>query len=208
MRIITINNIEVTIIAEKSLKPRNTKRRDGSFKGKTILCVVCNKPKFIRNEDLETGRSLAHLGCSNKIKFRFKHNDPELSRNIVLDNIINKLRHQAKRRKIKLLLTREQVADLVFENCCYCNQEPNQLYYEYKIKYNGIDRVNNNLDYSVDNCVPCCINCNRAKANLTLEEFTDWVSRVSMALTNNWAPFNDNKEKGPINLEGMRDYIL
>jgi hypothetical protein len=47
-----------------------------------------------------------------------------------------------------------------------------------KYIYNGIDRVNNNFGYLIDNCVTCCTNCNVAKMARTQEEFNSWNQRV------------------------------
>ena len=45
--------------------------------------------------------------------------------------------------------------------------------------YNGIDRVDNTRGYTLDNVVPCCFKCNRAKDTMTKEEFLEWVGRVA-----------------------------
>ena len=37
--------------------------------------------------------------------------------------------------------------------------------------FNGIDRKNNNLGYTYDNCVTACTTCNKAKNSMTIEEF-------------------------------------
>lgn len=44
--------------------------------------------------------------------------------------------------------------------------------------YNGIDRVNNNLGHTPENCVPCCINCNFAKSDMTFIDFQNWIKRI------------------------------
>jgi 5-methylcytosine-specific restriction endonuclease McrA len=44
--------------------------------------------------------------------------------------------------------------------------------------YNGLDRIDSNLGYSVANCVPCCTKCNYAKGNMTLLEFKEWLSKA------------------------------
>lgn len=36
-----------------------------------------------------------------------------------------------------------------------------------------IDIIDNNKGYIVDNIIPCCIVCNRAKGNMSLEEFEE-----------------------------------
>ncbi len=44
--------------------------------------------------------------------------------------------------------------------------------------YNGIDRLDNALGYTLDNCVPCCKRCNQAKNNMGLKEFRAWLVRA------------------------------
>ena len=44
--------------------------------------------------------------------------------------------------------------------------------------YNGLDRVDNEKGYTIDNVVPCCKHCNYAKRNRSVEEFIDWIAQV------------------------------
>lgn len=37
--------------------------------------------------------------------------------------------------------------------------------------YNGIDRVDSDGDYTIDNCVPCCKICNRMKVDTPVADF-------------------------------------
>ena len=46
------------------------------------------------------------------------------------------------------------------------------------ILYNGIDRIDSSQGYFKDNVGSCCKTCNRAKSNLSLVEFKDWISKV------------------------------
>lgn len=39
-------------------------------------------------------------------------------------------------------------------------------------KYNGLDRKDNSLGYTIDNCVPCCTVCNRGKNSMG---YNDWI---------------------------------
>ena len=59
---------------------------------------------------------------------------------------------------------------LIKGNCHYCGKEPN--------KYNGIDRVNNELGYIDSNCVSCCSFCNMEKNDLPVEYFLKWVLKL------------------------------
>jgi len=43
----------------------------------------------------------------------------------------------------------------------------------------GIDRVDNNVGYIIDNCVPCCTICNLAKRNLNVDEFQKWAGNLA-----------------------------
>lgn len=44
--------------------------------------------------------------------------------------------------------------------------------------YNGIDRLNNDEGYTVENTVTCCSVCNRAKHTMGFEAFRAWIARV------------------------------
>lgn len=68
-------------------------------------------------------------------------------------------------------------------NCHYCGIEPLQKKFANKSSYghylyNGLDRVNSDIGYTLDNIVPCCKQCNFSKRTHTYEEFYSWVKRV------------------------------
>jgi hypothetical protein len=49
---------------------------------------------------------------------------------------------------------------------CYLCGKPNTV-----IHHNGIDRVDNNNGYILDNCKSCCGDCNYMKKTFTIESF-------------------------------------
>lgn len=81
-------------------------------------------------------------------------------------------------------------------NCYYCDAPPanssNYYKYDYKNKiksstyrvengtfiYNGLDRIDSSKIHDLDNVVPCCAHCNRAKMARTQPDFLDWIERV------------------------------
>lgn len=75
-------------------------------------------------------------------------------------------------------------------NCYYCNEPPSnyQNGAEKKssqnmkdnghFRYNGLDRIDNSLLHSKENCVACCKYCNYAKRERTTKEFKAWVMRL------------------------------
>lgn len=50
---------------------------------------------------------------------------------------------------------------------------------KYTVPCCGIDRVDSNKQYTVDNCVPCCITCNVMKNALTLEQFNEHILHLA-----------------------------
>lgn len=80
--------------------------------------------------------------------------------------------------------------DLSFEHflgltsgCCYyCGVEPRQIHsnvhWNGSYIYNGIDRNNNALGYTVENSVPCCKRCNIAKMDTEEKDFLEHVRKV------------------------------
>ena len=94
----------------------------------------------------------------------------------------------AKRRGYDFNLTEEQFKEMTQKDCYYCGAKPNQFFkqkyhnnyrkFNGDFIYNGLDRIDSNKGYTIDNIVPCCSICNYAKHNLTLQEFQDWIEKV------------------------------
>ena len=73
------------------------------------------------------------------------------------------------------------------QNCYYCDSTPSNLI-TYRGKnsftfryfmYSGLDRLNNDIGYTRQNVVPCCIICNRAKNSMPFKDFIDWLNRLT-----------------------------
>lgn len=94
----------------------------------------------------------------------------------------------AKKRNLKFELNKKEFKHITSLECYYCGAKPKQTSTHgtgdeesknYAIyTYNGIDRIDNNLGYTIDNCVPCCKTCNSAKMDLTILKFLDWVKQI------------------------------
>lgn len=96
---------------------------------------------------------------------------------------LNSYRTRCKIDKIEFNLSIEKFRELVSKNCHYCGKEPQKLAKRSKtqngtIYVNGIDRVNNNKGYLIDNVVTCCKWCNRMKSNYPLEEFKEHIKQI------------------------------
>src|ERR1700736_188506 len=82
----------------------------------------------------------------------------------------SRYKRSAEGRKIPFLLTEQQFAEITRNVCGYCG-----VYGEPR----GLDRVDNRLSYSVQNCVAACSKCNFAKRFMSKFEFLDWIQRVA-----------------------------
>ena len=76
----------------------------------------------------------------------------------------------AKRRKIFFDLNEVQFALIISQPCYYCG--------ELQENFNGIDRIDNNQGYTLENCVPCCTSCNIMKHTKTKKEFIEKCKQI------------------------------
>ena len=99
------------------------------------------------------------------------------------NHLVSMMKRNARTRGHKWHLTKEQVHFLTQQQCHYCGVLPSQVCngsaHNGSYTYNGIDRVDNNKEYFIDNVVPCCKTCNSAKSNTPVGAFAVWVVRVS-----------------------------
>ncbi len=132
-----------------------------------VICDCGNK-KEIDSYSL-TKRKIISCGCAQKdsiIKRQFKGKGVS-----VLSKLIRGYKAGARVRNYCFELTREEVENIIYKNCFYCNKIPSMKITNYSgtIIYNGIDRVDNSKGYITRNCVPCCKPCNLAKHNISKE---------------------------------------
>lgn len=96
--------------------------------------------------------------------------------------IICAYKTNAKKRGFAWDLSFEEFVELAALPCHYCGAGPSNFltarFGHYTYMYNGIDRLNSELGYFRDNCVPSCKFCNWAKSARTVTEFTAWIIRV------------------------------
>lgn len=98
-----------------------------------------------------------------------------------LNALIWEYKYNAKRRKIKWNLTREEFKNITKNNCYYCDAEPQPWKTPKNTTFalvNGVDRIDSRKDYSIRNCVACCKKCNIMKNMWSKEEFLDHIKRI------------------------------
>jgi hypothetical protein len=133
-------------------------------------------------------------GCY-KIKLQIEKNKnrkpiTELKKSSYINSIFGSYKNRAKRKKISFELSKDMFYLLISDSCFYCGDLPSNLLslksrsvnrenISFTFNYNGIDRVNNKLGYTFDNSVTCCNICNKAKRDLELNVFKNWIKRLS-----------------------------
>ena len=75
--------------------------------------------------------------------------------------------------KREFLISKDVFRSLIQQNCHYCNKLPSNKYKKKSsvLIYNGIDRKDNDIGYTIDNCVPCCRSCNGSKQKESYKAF-------------------------------------
>lgn len=146
------------------------------------LCKCdCGKDTIVQRSSLRSGGTKS-CGCLCKEITR-KLGKQTLSKGIAARNkALSDHKISAKKRNIEQALTDEQIIALHKENCHYCGASPSnkafQKNYNGSYTYNGIDRVDNNKGYLIDNVISCCTFCNHAKNKLSYDEFLGLIKRI------------------------------
>lgn len=143
----------------------------------TWLCECdCGKEAIVRGVVLRDGRTKS-CGCL-KSEFLGRLPDGEAAFNSLFYNY----KRNARKRSIAFELSKSQFKSLTQQRCHYCGSLPiashDQTGCIGEYLYNGIDRIDNQQGYLVENCVPCCKFCNLAKAGGSYEEFVAYLDRV------------------------------
>lgn len=140
----------------------------------------CGNIIITRHNSLYTKRTkscgcLKKEHCTSRGKKIAK--DPKV---VGIKSLYRMCKTQAGYRNIEFNLTKEQYENFLFLPCYYCGESEKSTWKRYNqvLNYNGIDRIDSNLGYSIDNCVTCCKHCNTAKMNLTQSQFFDIIKKI------------------------------
>ena len=158
-----------------SREDRRIGNRDVAF----LWCSCsCGSEKWIRYNNLVNGGTVS-CGCFQKKELSKRSSKPKGQ--AALHSVFLYYKRNAKQRNIEWKLTKEEFVTMIGGACAYCGTSNSMLAktaYGFSAYHNGIDRVDNKIGYLLDNCVPCCNICNRAKSNMPVEEFLDWIRKL------------------------------
>ena len=94
-------------------------------------------------------------------------------------------RHRANARGYRFDLSLSEFIALVTSPCTYCGSDPEERTMSIadrnlSIGYlsNGIDRLDSNFGYTLENSVSCCSVCNIMKSSMTYDTFIAHVQKI------------------------------
>jgi len=126
-------------------------------------CQICNYMKRILRFDKFINKIEHILTYQNKINGNCYpecfDNHNTISYRIYLNS--------AKSRNIEFLLTEDDFNIITRKNCYICGKENTEIH------KNGIDRLNNDLGYTIENSKPCCGDCNIMKRIYSFDEIIE-----------------------------------
>lgn len=136
----------------------------------------CGTVKWVTYTNLQAGHTRS-CGCLKKEQLRAKRKFEKTA----LRKKFNYYKRNARTRNLKWDMDFEEFCILVHGFCYFC-KHPGRT--ELKTHYgkfghvNGVDRLNSSEGYESHNCVSCCEVCNRAKGNLSVDEFLAWLKEA------------------------------
>ena len=86
---------------------------------------------------------------------------------------LDAIKRSAEQRNIEWHLTDEEAKSMLLRPCVYCK------HIDLQVRVNGIDRMDSNKNYTIENCRPCCKNCNYMKGTFDPRTFIEWARRIA-----------------------------
>lgn len=147
------------------------------------LQCSCGKSVTLRRVDFKYGNTRS-CGCLRQeiVYEKFANNRSVSDSTFYKTQVFNSYTRKANSRNQEFELSFNEFDKLISSPCHYCGIKPSNEY-KYKSKnstlfYNGVDRVNNNIGYTVDNAVSCCKTCNFLKGRFNVDEFVEQIERI------------------------------
>ncbi len=164
--------LPIDITGQRFGKLVTIKRVDVPDKGIMWECICdCGGLKFAYCGELRCGDTKS-CGCLNNTK-----PEGEASRLVYF----HRYKRNALKRGFSFEITFNQYIDIISCNCSYCGRRPG--YHRHTncnggFIGNGLDRIDNSRGYTIENIAACCTTCNRAKKDMSAEEFFVWLKRL------------------------------
>jgi len=161
--------------------------KSGQHTRGVVRCSLCDNVKEMYSFNIKRRYS---CGCNQKISSTWKHNGGAYTRPWQLplgeaakNNLYYQYSKCAEKRNYTFDLTKEEFCGIATAPCLYCGSQCQN-----KVKgggktsgdfyYTGVDRVDNTLGYTKENCVPCCRTCNSMKLDMDVKHFTEHIKKI------------------------------
>lgn len=171
---------------------------------KLFLCECTCGNKITRAGNILRNGHVRSCGCMQKERIRkIAISKRKLPGESAYNFIECGYKRNARKRGYSWELTREQFREIINKNCYICNNEPilknrfinkttglrriqnnnnrkisDEWVKQNWVKANGIDRIDNNLGYTVGNSVSCCEKCNKMKLDHNYNEFLNHIKQI------------------------------
>ena len=123
-------------------------------------CQMCNYMKASLSVDAFLGRVEHILTHNGRIDGRLF---PEMFPDYTSASY-TEYKNRASKKNLDFVLSRDEYLSLITQDCYLCGKQSNSQH------LNGIDRIDNNKGYMMENVKSCCANCNYMKKNYILED--------------------------------------
>ncbi len=157
---------------------KSVKRNKRGITFWNCLCSCGNNKEICRSE--LKNKITNSCGC---LKIEYQNDSRNLDS--AFQRLLRTYKKGALNRKYIFDLEESDFRKLTSSDCRYCGSEPKQIVYagrkkdeKYCYKYNGIDRINNDIGYHIDNCIPCCSKCNTMKMDLEQNFFIEHIESI------------------------------
>lgn len=175
-----INDLEILSYAKSRTSPSGAIKKYYNVK-----CKKCGNEKEMNTQTIQNAKSCGCVGNKGKPKPLNSGKKSPIGTIVQINTLISIYNSNAKKRGIDFNLSYTDFASLIKSDCFFCNEKPSNLLkkkgYE-DFPYNGIDRIDNNIGYVLDNCVSCCSWCNQAKND---KEFYFFIKKC-MSISKNF----------------------
>lgn len=113
---------------------------------------------------------------NNEVAREWKKNNPDYVANWSRTHVnarLNALKHASEVRGIEWCLADEEAKAMLISPCVYCD------HLNLEVRVNGIDRLDSSKPYTIENCRPCCKDCNYMKGTYDPATFIERCKKIA-----------------------------
>lgn len=139
------------------------------------ICKVCGNEKsielFAKDKSRVDGLQRRCRDCQKILSAASYAANPEKAKAKSLSPATRyaSYRYHAKERNIPFHLTKDEFLTFWQADCFYCGDQITTV---------GIDRIDNAIGYTMNNCVACCWECNRIKSSCKIESLNTHILKM------------------------------